>query len=103
MVIALNEVGCLISFQEHIVYILSSLGAEYDSIVYAISVKTKTKPLQEIVSLLMNHENQLERNLLVNVDGIQLVANLVLGNVDKKQNTSNIDKRNQRQPQWNNQ
>lgn len=51
----------------------------------------------------MNHENQLERNLLVNVDGIQLVANLVSGNVDKKQNTSNIDKRNQRQPQWNNQ
>ena len=49
LVSALNEVGCLISLQEQIIYILSGLGSEYDPIVSAISTKSKSKPLQEII------------------------------------------------------
>ena len=36
LVSALKEVGCLISLQEHTIYILSGLGSEYDPIVSAI-------------------------------------------------------------------
>lgn len=82
LVSALNEVGCHISLQEHIVYIFSGLKLEYDSIVSAISVKSKSKLLQEIISFLMSHESSLKRNSLTNTDGTQPTANPISGNVD---------------------
>ena len=48
LVSALNEVGCLISLQEHTVYILSGLRSKDDLIVSAISAKSKSKPLKRL-------------------------------------------------------
>ena len=103
IVAVLNEVGCFISLQEHIVYILSRLGTEYDAIVSAISAKSKTKPLQEIVSLLMSHESRLKRNSMINIDETQPTANIVSGPDERKQNSQKTYQRNRNQPQWNNQ
>ena len=77
LVLALNELGCPISWQEHTVYILSELGSEYNHTVSAISVKSKSKPPQETISLLMGHESKLERNSLINADSTQHTTNLV--------------------------
>lgn len=67
------------------------LGLEFYSIVYIISAESKSKSLQQIYSLLLTHENLLEMNFAISADGTQSTANLVFGNIDKKQN--NFQKR----------
>lgn len=88
LVNALNAVGCTVTMQEHIVYILYGLGTEYDSIVSVISAKSKPKPLQEVYALLLTHENRIERNAGINTDGTQPTANLTFQNNDKRSSDS---------------
>lgn len=62
LVSCLTAVGHKISDQDHVIYLLSGLGSEYESIVSVISSKTKPKPLQEVYSLLLSSEVRIEKN-----------------------------------------
>ena len=75
--------------EDLVLYILSGLGSEYDHVVVNITARSDTLPLQEVYSLLLNHESRL--------DQLHTVANITSnGNisVNYAQSTQNQRKYN---------
>lgn len=50
-----------ITEEDLVLYILAGLGSEYDPVVVNITARSDTLPLQEVYSLLLNHESRLDQ------------------------------------------
>ncbi|KAJ4722439.1 Retrovirus-related Pol polyprotein from transposon TNT 1-94 [Melia azedarach] len=55
--------GNEVSEEEHVMFLMEGLGPEYDPVVVNITSRERKLPLQEIYSVLVSHENRIERNL----------------------------------------
>lgn len=76
LVDSLEAAGKKISYGDHVMYILAGLGPEYDSSVSVITGSVEMPPLQRVYSLLLSHENRLQRRSLINSDGSLPSVNL---------------------------
>ena len=72
----LAAAGHKVSNEDHILYILSGLGSEYDPVIVPVTTRADPYSLSDLWSLLISFENRLEITSLVNTDGTQPTANL---------------------------
>ena len=63
---------------DHILHILSGLGAEYNLVMVVITSKGETWSVQDVAALLLNFESRLEatKSSIINMDGSQPSAHL---------------------------
>lgn len=60
---ALATVGKRVDTEDHIMYILNGLRSEYESMISSLTTSTDQQEVQEVMALLLTHENQIERKL----------------------------------------
>lgn len=75
---ALAAIGKEVDVEDHITYILVGLGSEYESMISVITAHTDDIGVQEVMALLLTHENRIESKAkFVNSAGSVSSANLM--------------------------
>ena len=83
----LGSAGCRVMEVDHILHILSGLGAEYNPVMVVITSKGETWSVQDVAALLLNFESRLEatKSSIINMDGSQPSAHLSHAPAEKQE------------------
>lgn len=82
---ALTSVDKPVSHDDHILYILSSLGSEFESMIFVITAWFDSPSVQDITTLLLNQESRIESKI-VSTEASLPSVNLISNTIDRENN-----------------